>query len=458
MVKARRLRIEPLEDRRLLATLSGCVYDDSANNDGLKQAGEPGIEAAVVSLTGTDDLGQKVSLTAVTDAQGAYVFGNLRPGTYTISDDVPLGYTNGKNVLGTQGGTVGPDEFHNIMLQTGTTGTDYNFGKLMRYDINPAVAYTVVLKKSNGAPVPVDGSGEYHLFQGDSFVIEVYATDVRRGVGASGGVASAHANLSYEHNFMDFVPGSLEIAPAFDLATSGSMDEPSRRIEDAGGSFDLAANGETTPGARTPQLLFSVGGQVPETVVSTSLAVLRLLPADDTNLKTIVYGMDEPVSGDFQVLTLRVGSPWRNPTNRWDVNRDGLVNDLDELAVVAALMDGGPRQLPETVPPEGPFVDVSGDGVLNYLDALLIHQHLNSLTAQPPVALVTLTTPAPTASSAPDAAAHPQPGAGASVPSGTDQMSLAVALLTLGQRKPQTAIDQVLAAPTVDLHGACDAT
>jgi hypothetical protein len=183
----------------------------------------------------------------------------------------------------------------------------------------------------------------------------VYATDVRRGVGASGGVASAHAELLYSPNFMDFAPGSLRIAPAFDLAASGSMNEPGKRIDNAGGSFDLAANGQNTPGARTPQLLFSVSAQVPETTPNVSPAVLRLLPADDINLKTMVYGMDAPVSGDFQVLTLDVGSPWRNPANRWDVNRDGLVNELDELAVLAGLADDGPRKLPETppTPPRG---------------------------------------------------------------------------------------------------------
>ena len=107
------------------------------------------------------------------------------------------------------------------MLAAGASGTDYNFGKLMRYDINPAVDYTVVLKKPDGNSGAGRCDGRVPPLQGDSFTIEVYATDVRRGVGASGGVASAHAKLLYDPNFMDFMPGSLEIAPAFDLATSG---------------------------------------------------------------------------------------------------------------------------------------------------------------------------------------------------------------------------------------------
>lgn len=565
MAKARRLRIEPLEDRRLLASLSGYVYDNSARNDGLRLVGDPGIEGAVVSLsgsddlghwvsvtattdaqgaygfanlrpglyrlkedqpsgfldgkdalgtaggtagddqfshvsiaaatdaagynfgelrpgslsgyvwddtpnndgirgndpdepgiansnlllTGTDDLGQSVRLTAVTDAKGAYNFTSLRPGTYTITDDVPLGYANGKTVLGTLGGTLGQNESDNIVLQPGSNGTDYSFGKLMRYDINPAVAYTVVLKRPNGNPVSVDTSGEYHLSQGDSFTIEVYATDVRRGVGAGGGVASAHAKLVYSPNFMDFVPGSLEIAPAFDVAASGWINLSLRRIEDAGGSFDLAANGQHTAGARTPQLLFTVTAQVPETAPSMSVATFRLLPADDISLKTMVYGMDAPVSGDFQTLTLRVGSPWRNSLDRWDVNADGVVNDLDESVLLEALANGGPRQLPDTAPPKGPFVDVSGDGVLNYLDALLIRQHLHPPTPHLAAPLVTLASPVTDHSTA-AAPSDTPPIAGDSVLDSSDLTALAVALLTLEQRQPHNAGDEILPASTVD--------
>ena len=55
-----------------------------------------------MQLTGTDDRGQAVTLTTTTDSQGTYAFANLRPGTYTVSDDTPAGYTNGKQALGTQ--------------------------------------------------------------------------------------------------------------------------------------------------------------------------------------------------------------------------------------------------------------------------------------------------------------------------------------------------------------------
>ena len=132
--------------------LSGYVWDDTPDNNGVKGGlpDEPGIRGSNLLLIGTDDLGQHVRLTAVTDTQGAYSFVNLRPGTYTIADDTPAGYTNGKNVLGTLGGTLGASRVDNIVVHAGASGADYNFGKLMRYDVNPAVDYTVVLKKPNG--------------------------------------------------------------------------------------------------------------------------------------------------------------------------------------------------------------------------------------------------------------------------------------------------------------------
>ncbi|MCH8048373.1 MAG: hypothetical protein IID44_32155, partial [Planctomycetes bacterium] len=38
----RRLRIEMLEDRRVLSTISGVVWDD-LDGDGVRQAAEPGL-------------------------------------------------------------------------------------------------------------------------------------------------------------------------------------------------------------------------------------------------------------------------------------------------------------------------------------------------------------------------------------------------------------------------------
>src|SRR5207248_802279 len=107
----------------------GFVYVD-ANNDGNKDPGEAGIAGVTVTLTGTDDLGQAVSRTATTAGDGSYNFDNLRPGTYTLSETQPAGYVDGKDTIGTPGGTTANDQFSNIVLGAGVDGTDNNFGEL----------------------------------------------------------------------------------------------------------------------------------------------------------------------------------------------------------------------------------------------------------------------------------------------------------------------------------------
>ena len=61
----------------------GALYFDS-NDDG-SRTGETGIAGATVTLTGTDGLGNAVSVIATTDGDGYYSFTDLQPGTYTIT-------------------------------------------------------------------------------------------------------------------------------------------------------------------------------------------------------------------------------------------------------------------------------------------------------------------------------------------------------------------------------------
>jgi uncharacterized repeat protein (TIGR01451 family) len=59
-------------------TLSGRVYED-ANNDGVYAPGELPIAGVIITLTGTDHLGNPVTRTAVTLADGTYQFTGLGP-------------------------------------------------------------------------------------------------------------------------------------------------------------------------------------------------------------------------------------------------------------------------------------------------------------------------------------------------------------------------------------------
>ncbi|HLK56700.1 MAG TPA: SdrD B-like domain-containing protein, partial [Chthonomonadaceae bacterium] len=113
------------------STLSGYVYID-ANNNGMFDGNETPIKGVSVTLTGTTNLGSPIGpITVTTDSTGAYGFGNLLPGTYTLQETQPAGYLDGKDTQGTPGtGTTGNDQFTNITLSSGVSGINNNFGEL----------------------------------------------------------------------------------------------------------------------------------------------------------------------------------------------------------------------------------------------------------------------------------------------------------------------------------------
>ena len=110
------------------SALTGFVYSDK-DNDAKKERGEKGIAKVQIRLTGIDDLGRSVSLTTRTDSDGSYSFANLRAGTYTITEVQPSGWRDGKESVGSLGGTVGSDAISGIQLVSGVTGVNYNFGE-----------------------------------------------------------------------------------------------------------------------------------------------------------------------------------------------------------------------------------------------------------------------------------------------------------------------------------------
>ena len=125
-------------------SLAGNVYFD-ANNDGVFGGTETGIGSVTVRLRGTDHLGNSVDTSVNTLADGSYLFDDLRPGTYRITETQPTVAVNGKDYLdgtdtiGTPGGNDSVnDDFSNIVLPTGveTDGTDNNFGELEEAELS----------------------------------------------------------------------------------------------------------------------------------------------------------------------------------------------------------------------------------------------------------------------------------------------------------------------------------
>jgi len=137
--------------------ISGTVYLDS-NADGVLDNGEPGIAGVTMTLSGTNGLGQSISATTTTAANGTYSFtvdsnGNaLRPGTYQIAETPPGGYLQGVNTVGTVSGNGGSDgtlvpvdKIGSIVLTSGQSGINYNFGW-----VQPVTIAGIVYKDLNG--------------------------------------------------------------------------------------------------------------------------------------------------------------------------------------------------------------------------------------------------------------------------------------------------------------------
>jgi SdrD B-like domain len=121
----------------LQAILRGFVFLD-ANNSGVMSPDEPGVPGVTITLTGVNDLGQSINVVQTTDANGAYAFGLLRPGTYAITETHPAGLVDGHDSIGSQGGSVAQDRLFSILLASGINGVNNNFAETL--PLEPDVA------------------------------------------------------------------------------------------------------------------------------------------------------------------------------------------------------------------------------------------------------------------------------------------------------------------------------
>jgi hypothetical protein len=105
-------------------TLSGVVYADP-NNTGDYVSTDTGLAGVNVVLAGTNDKGQAVSVTVVTNASGGYSFTGVLPGTYSITYGVPAGYV-GEAAAQDQlppGATAISEKVSNIVVTSGKSVT-----------------------------------------------------------------------------------------------------------------------------------------------------------------------------------------------------------------------------------------------------------------------------------------------------------------------------------------------
>ena len=113
---------------RTAGQIAGAVFIDS-NNNGVRDAGEDGIEGVEVTLVGEDVFGNAVELTVLTDANGEYVFSGLNAGTYQVIETQPGEFDDGLD-SSSAAASIGNDQLADIQLGFGQSINNNNFGEL----------------------------------------------------------------------------------------------------------------------------------------------------------------------------------------------------------------------------------------------------------------------------------------------------------------------------------------
>ncbi|QDV71242.1 Large cysteine-rich periplasmic protein omcB precursor [Rosistilla carotiformis] len=110
-------------------SLAGSVYFD-ANRNGQRDTGEVGIEGVLITLTGTDLLGNTINRTQTTDSNGDYLFDDLAAGTYRLAESQPSSFDDGEEESNPSLPTsVQNDVFASINFSPSDQGVNFNFGE-----------------------------------------------------------------------------------------------------------------------------------------------------------------------------------------------------------------------------------------------------------------------------------------------------------------------------------------
>ena len=144
---------DTLSQIKLTTNLNGVHYDfcevlpvSIAGHVGIDTTGDcdgtpntPPIAGVVIELL---DGSGKIIGTTKTDANGNYSFNNMAPGTYGVHEEQPVGYFQGDEHAGSQGGDVSTDTIAHVILLSGVHAINYNFCELLPVGISGLVRST----------------------------------------------------------------------------------------------------------------------------------------------------------------------------------------------------------------------------------------------------------------------------------------------------------------------------
>ncbi len=442
-------------------SISGSVYVD-VNNNGLFEATELGIAGVVIELTGPRNL------TVVTDASGNYRFASLPDGTYTVTQQQPSGYNDGRETQGTPAlGTVGNDQFTVLSLIGGATQlSNYNFGELpianaassisghvyIDFDQNGLYSGEIglrvveirltgpvnrtVLTDENGFYIFRDlPAGSYSLFE----VQPAPYDDGQESLGNLGGtilpdgfsdILLDGTNVGTGYNFGEFlrprpsinsiggivyldinnngVRDAVElVVPNVQITLSGAVVSTTFTAEDGTYVFNDLPDGvysvvETHPvdfldgidsvgtgggGTAGNDRIDGILLEKSASAINYNFAERGLLQPNKTHLlastppaeqiiREKMLGLSRSALSDNDTLP-GVG---HNPHFSLDVSSDGYVSPLDALLVINVLNSqspNAPRGQRGYTAADSVYVDTNGDGLVSPMDVLLVINYLN---------------------------------------------------------------------------------
>jgi large repetitive protein len=138
-----------------LGSIAGVSYFD-ANDNGVRDVGEPGIAGVLVTLTGTAADGSMVSLSTLTLADGSYSFSNLKPGSYHVVETQPTAWRDGRESF-PNGATSSASDAIDVVLTSRVPVVGMNFGEL-GWDVSGSVVFDTTGTPIAGVALTLTGT------------------------------------------------------------------------------------------------------------------------------------------------------------------------------------------------------------------------------------------------------------------------------------------------------------
>ena len=185
------------------ASIGGIVYVDT-NDNGARDGNELPIAGVTITLTGVDINGLTVTRTTTTLADGSYRFDGLAlpgPAGYNITETQPAGFLDGRETVGSLGGTTTNDSFNVRFTTPGANGTGYNFGERIQ---SPGAITGQVYLDSNGDRANNDGANSGQT----NWIVEltIIGLDGRPVV-----IATTRTDANGNYRFDNLPPGNYSI-------------------------------------------------------------------------------------------------------------------------------------------------------------------------------------------------------------------------------------------------------